>query len=92
MEGETLVQRTTVLSTKGQIVVPADIRRALSWEPGVTLQIRWSRSENRLTLEPLDRPRRATAIPAAGVLRDVYPPSTEYIRALREEAERREWP
>lgn len=86
-----LLRHTTVLSTKGQVVVPADVRRDLSWEPGLTLLIRWSRAENRLILEPIDRSRRPTAIPAAGSLRDVYPASAEYVRSLRDEAERPPW-
>ena len=82
---------TTVLSTKGQVFVPADVRRALDGEPGLTLQIQWSRAENRLTLEPVNRTRRPTTIPPAGALRDVYPLSTDYVRALRDEAERPQW-
>lgn len=34
------------------------VRPALGWEPGLTLQIRWSRAENRLTLEPVNGSRR----------------------------------
>ncbi len=86
-----MLKRTTVLSTKGQVIVPADIRRALGWAPGLTLQIQWFRAENRLTLAPIRQTRRPMAIPPAGALRDVYPLSTDYVRALRDEAERRPW-
>ena len=82
---------TTVLSTKGQVIVPAHVGRALGWAPGLTLQIQWSRAENRLTLAPVSQTGRPMAIPASGALRDVYPLSTDYVRALRDEAERRPW-
>lgn len=86
-----MLKRTTALSTKGQVIVPADIRRALGWAPGLTLQIPWFPAENRLALAPIRQTRRAMAIPATGALRDVYPLSTDYVRALRDEAERQPW-
>ena len=46
------------------------VRPALGWEPG-------------LTLEPVNGSRRPAAIPPAGPLRDVYPPSVECARSER---------
>lgn len=79
---------TTVLSSTGQVTIPARRRRTLGWEPGLVLQIQWSCNEPRLMLVPIHQTRRPTAVPAAGALREVYPPSTDYVRAIRDEAER----
>lgn len=32
--------RTTRLSTKGQIVIPREVREQLGWEPGLELEVR----------------------------------------------------
>ncbi len=40
---------TTKLSAKGQIVIPADVRRALGLKPGQTLQVRKTGSGIMLT-------------------------------------------
>lgn len=40
---------TTKLSAKGQVVIPADVRRALGLKPGQTLQVRQTGSGVMLT-------------------------------------------
>ena len=45
---------TTVLSSKGQVVLRAELRRALGLVPGAVLSIR--RKGNTIILEPLNAP------------------------------------
>lgn len=42
---------TTTLSTKGQIIIPQEIRRQHGWEPGLTLEVE-EQGEN-LVLRPV---------------------------------------
>ena len=50
---------TTTLSTKGQLVIPTRLRKALSLQPGDKVQL--TLEGQRLVLEPMSR-RRATLV------------------------------
>lgn len=85
------MRHVTIMSSKGQIVVPIEIRRQLKWDAGTQLLIRWSKESGRLVLIPEQEPVADGALPPAGILRDAYPPSTQYVHDLREEANRDRW-
>jgi AbrB family looped-hinge helix DNA binding protein len=82
------MRHVTIMSSKGQIVVPAEIRRQLKWDAGTQLMVQWSKGSRRLVLVPVTTPTTVVQLPPAGVLRDAYPPSTQYVQQLREEADR----
>ena len=85
------MRHVTVMSSKGQIVVPVEIRRQLKWNAGTQLLVQWSKESQRLVLVPVNTPDAVVTIPPAGVLRDAYPPSAQYVEQLRNEAERDDW-
>ena len=82
------MRRITVMSSKGQIVVPIEIRRQLKWDAGTQLVVEWSGRSRRLVLSPVREQAVEVKIPRAGILRDAYPISTTYVAQLREEADR----
>ncbi len=79
----------TTLSTKGQLVIPAEIRRRLSLLPGTRLILEWSGKSRQITVS-VERSERdlPVAVPLAGSLKDVYPLSARYVAELRREADR----
>ncbi|MCL4318524.1 MAG: AbrB/MazE/SpoVT family DNA-binding domain-containing protein [Firmicutes bacterium] len=83
------MRRITVMSSRGQIVVPIEIRRQLKWNAGTQLMVEWSSQSRRLVLSPVKERGQVVEfkIPPAGILRDVYPVSTTYIAQLRKEAD-----
>ncbi len=82
------MRRITVMSSRGQIVVPIEVRRQLKWEAGTQLVVEWSGQSRRLVLSPVREQVVGVKIPPAGILRDVYPVSTTYVAQLRDEADR----
>ncbi len=83
------MKTATILSSKGQIVIPAEIRRRLGLLPGTRLIFDWSGQSRQMTLS-VERPELdwPIAMPAAGSLKDVYPASAQYVADLRREADR----
>lgn len=82
------MKHVTIMSSKGQIVVPAEIRRQFKWEAGTPLVVQWSKGAQRLVLVPVATPTTVVQLPPPGILRDAYPPSTQYVEQLREDADR----
>lgn len=82
------MRHITVMSNKGQIVVPVEIRRRLQWEAGTQLFVQWSKESQRLILIPVNTQEAVIEIPPAGILQNAYPPSTQYVEQLRNEADR----
>lgn len=82
------MRRITVMSSRGQIVVPMEIRRQLKWDAGTQLVAEWSGNSRRLVLSAVREQAVEVKIPPAGILRDAYPISTTYVAQLREEANR----
>ena len=76
------------MSSRGQIVVPIEIRRQLKWDAGTQLVVEWSGQSRHLVLSPVREQIVEVKIPPAGILRDAYPVSTTYVAQLREEADR----
>lgn len=74
-----LVRHLTVMSIKGQVVVPADIRSQLQWGAGTRLLVQWSKGSQRLVLTPISSPTSPVSLTPAGVLRDAYPLSSQYV-------------
>ena len=58
---------TTVLSQKGQVVIPKRVRRERGWEPGLRLVV--EPTSDGLTLRPLEATRVDVAASLRGVLR-----------------------
>lgn len=85
------MRHVTIMSSKGQIVIPIEIRRQMKWAAGTQFLVKWSKETRRLMLIPEEKPIAVAALPPAGILRDVYPPSTQYVRDLREDAPRDQW-
>jgi AbrB family looped-hinge helix DNA binding protein len=83
------MRRLAVLSSKGQLVVPSDIRRRLGWHPGTTLVLHYSAGSSRVVLGPLVRSQKGGSLPEPGCMREVYPPSAQYVEDLRQESERK---
>ena len=79
------------MSSKGQIVVPIEIRRQLKWDTGTQLLVQWSKESRRLVLVPVKASPSVIEIPPAGILRDAYPASAQYVQDLRKEADRDRW-
>lgn len=83
------MRRITVMSSKGQIVVPIEIRRQVKWDTGTRLVMEWSgQSPRRLVLSSVGERAIEAIIPPAGILRDVYPESVTYVAQLRHETDR----
>lgn len=80
------MRHVTIMSSKGQIVVPIEIRRQLKWDTGTQLLVQWSKESRRLVLIPAIAPLDVSEIPPAGILREAYPPSAQYVQNLRREA------
>ncbi len=85
------MRHVTIMSSKGQIVVPIEIRRQLKWGAGTQLLVQWSKESRRLMLVPAKTPAAVVEIPPAGILRGAYPPSAQYVQDLRKEADRDRW-
>lgn len=86
--GDGIMRRITVMSSRGQIVVPLEIRRQVKWDTGTRLVIEWSGQSPRLVLSAVKERVGEVAIPPAGILRDVYSESRTYVAQLRDEADR----
>ena len=82
------MRHVTVMSSRGQIVVPVEIRRQLEWDAGTQLLVQCSKQSRRLVLIPVKRRGAVVELPPAGILRDAYPPSAQYVQDLRKEADR----
>lgn len=83
------MRRITVMSSRGQIVVPLEIRRQVKWDTGTRLVIVWSGQSPRLVLSPVREWTGEVVIPPAGILRDVYSEgAATYVEQLRDEADR----
>jgi AbrB family looped-hinge helix DNA binding protein len=83
---------STRLSTKGQVVLPREVREALNWTPGTELQI--DRKGNSVTLSPKAAvPRKdLKAKDVFGVLKwDGEPASIADMNAGVDEMFKREW-
>jgi AbrB family looped-hinge helix DNA binding protein len=65
---------TTTLSTKGQIIIPQEIRRQHGWEPGLTLEVE-EQGEN-LVLRPVRAVPKTTVDDLLGCLPYQGPPKT----------------
>ena len=78
------MRRITVMSSRGQIVVPIEIRHQLKWNAGTQLMVEWSSQSRRLVLSPVKKRDKVGEFktPPAGILRDVYPVSTTDIAQL----------
>jgi AbrB family looped-hinge helix DNA binding protein len=64
----------TTVSTKGQVVIPKDVRDRLGWQPGTSLEI--EEHGDRLVLRQARRVRRTTIDDLRGCLRYDGPPKT----------------
>lgn len=80
---------TTRVSTKGQVILPKEIRDALKWEAGTKLTVENTKDGVLLKAEPLFKP--TTIDEVAGCLRyDGSPVSLEDMEsAIEREARRR---
>ena len=74
------------VSTKGQFVIPADIREALGIRPGTRIAV--LREGNRIILEPVNREyvRKLRGSTAGGA-----PLTGSLLKERREEERRRKW-
>lgn len=50
------LKRSTILSTKGQVILPKAIREVLMWEPGTRLVVEQTKDGVLLKAEPLFKP------------------------------------
>ena len=81
---------TTVLSTKGQVILPKAIRQGRNWPPGTKLTVEETPDGVLLRPEPLFEP--TTVDQVFGMLkRDGPPISIEDMKVTLSEDERREW-
>jgi AbrB family looped-hinge helix DNA binding protein len=44
----------TVLTSKGQVVIPSQIRKSLNLKQGTSLAIEWNEEEQTITLRPIE--------------------------------------
>jgi bifunctional DNA-binding transcriptional regulator/antitoxin component of YhaV-PrlF toxin-antitoxin module len=82
------MRRRTVMSSRGQVVIPMEFRRHLQWDAGTDLIVEWSGRSRRIVLSAVTAPVVLVEMPPAGILRDAYPVSTTYVEQLRTEANR----
>jgi len=64
----------TTVSTKGQVVIPKEIRDRLGWAPGTSLEV--EDRGDRVVLRQMRRVRRTTIDDLRGCLRYEGPPKT----------------
>jgi AbrB family looped-hinge helix DNA binding protein len=64
----------TTVSTKGQVVIPKDVRDRLGWRPGTALEI--EERGDRVVLRQVRRAQRTTIDDLRGCLRYDGPPMT----------------
>lgn len=82
--------KTTVLSTKGQVVLPAAVRAECNWRPGTRLNVEVKGGVVTLSAAPLFKP--TTFDEVSGCLRYDGPPiSVEEMNERFKEAFRREY-
>ena len=81
---------TTVMSTKGQVILPKAIRHARNWPPGTKLVVEETPDGVLLRQEPRIKP--TTVDQVFGMLKYNGPPvSIEDVKVTMTEDERREW-
>ena len=81
---------TTVMSTKGQVILPKAIRHARNWPPGTKLVVEETPDGVLLRQEPRIKP--TTVDQVFGMLKYNSPPvSIEDMKVTMTEDERREW-